>query len=89
MLTVWRKAESAPRDGKPFLACVRDELGALYAVVCWNPGRGLFVEGELPFHVDYWMHLPKPPDGSAGNLARNIPRRRRRGGAWYRLRGTQ
>lgn len=69
-MSEWRKIETAPKDGTPFLAYwlrrytngERYEAGQPFVVASYHGGRifpsWIQENGDIPTH---WMPLPKPP----------------------------
>jgi hypothetical protein len=61
---MWQPIETAPRDGKTFLAYTIDSYGRRIEFAQWRPGlsenSGHFSSqsGAIPTH---WMPLPTPP----------------------------
>lgn len=60
----WQPWETAPKDGKPFLATWSDTRGDRYVQpVRWLNGQWLHTwdHGQLQAEPTHWMPLPTPP----------------------------
>ena len=64
----WRPIETAPKDGKPILACVSSMNVYLVSTVGWNEILRCWIlcerepyEEHAEWWPTHWMPLPEPP----------------------------